>query len=458
MTLAASAEGDTALRAADSSELAEVLATLAACDASSPLAVASVKAPLVEPSSLAVAGSSTYLWAPEGEAWVGIDEARQYRATGLHRFSEIERQVMADLSVSDPALRVFGGFAFWAGQESELWREFGDAFFVLPRFVYRRSKTEASFSVTLTRGELANLEERRRFAKKLVTWVHRLAELPVGPVAASTDARKPLTVQGVDAERWAGMVRDIAERIEQGEATKVVAARKVQYDFPSEICLRSTLQALGQNAGGATCFALRLGDVAFVGASPERLIKKAGLDVETEALAGTFRTSGSHFSEELLRSPKEHSEHAPVLDAIVERLGPVCEPLQYPSSPEMRELPNLLHLRTPIRGRLKRDAHVLQLVERLHPTPAVGGVPTEVAVSWIVEHEADPRGFYAAPVGWFDGRGDGEFCVALRSGLLSGRRATLFAGGGIVRGSDPADEYAETELKLRALYSSLRFL
>jgi isochorismate synthase EntC len=115
----------------------------------------------------------------------------------------------------------------------------------------------------------------------------------------------------------------------------------------------------------------------------------------------------------------------------------------------------VLHLRTPVLAELREPHHVLELVERLHPTPAVGGVPRTEALAWIAEHERRPRGWYAGPVGWFDAAGDGEFSVALRSGLLLGSTAHLYAGGGIVADSDAAGELAETQLKLAALLDAL---
>jgi isochorismate synthase len=203
-------------------------------------------------------------------------------------------------------------------------------------------------------------------------------------------------------------------------------------------------------------FCFRFGPDAFVGATPERLILLSGRDLQTEALAGTFRKNTAEFATELLRSPKEHSEHAPVLSAIVEQLGPLCTKLQYSSEPELRTLPHLLHLRTPITGTLRSDLHVLDLVELLHPTPAVGGSPRRAALDWIAREEGFQRGWYASPIGWFQGNGDGEFEVGLRSGVLSGNTATLFAGGGIVAGSGADHEFAETQLKLLGLRSALR--
>jgi isochorismate synthase EntC len=143
-----------------------------------------------------------------------------------------------------------------------------------------------------------------------------------------------------------------------------------------------------------------------------------------------------------------------VVAAIAAALGPLCDALEVPGTPEARVLRDVIHLATPIRGRLAADTHILELAAALHPTPAVGGVPRDRALAFIAGHEP-PRGWYAAPVGWFDRAGDGELAVALRSGVLRGATAHLFAGGGIVVGSDPEAELAETALKLRPMLAAL---
>jgi isochorismate synthase EntC len=144
-----------------------------------------------------------------------------------------------------------------------------------------------------------------------------------------------------------------------------------------------------------------------------------------------------------------------VVEAIREALAPLCSSLEVPTEPRIRRLRHVLHLQTSITGRLDSDVHVLDLVEALHPTPAVGGVPTIEALRCIAELESQPRGWYAGPVGWFDQTGDGEFAVAIRSGLVRGRHAFVYAGAGIVRDSDSTKEYEETGLKQRALLDAL---
>lgn len=422
----------------------------------------SVPAPRVSAAAVSTLGSTAFVWQPsETQAWVGLDETRRYQANGPERFAHIRDRVEADLrgdadrsgAHGSAELRVFGGFSFADGPPGGRWQSFGEALFVLPRFLYESHEDTATLSLSLTREELAPRGSATQQIKDLLRLKARLGELeaPVGNV------ENPVATRDLSSDAWARLIADVLGLIDAGGATKIVAARRTELDFAHPIDVAATLETLRRQATGSTCFAFRLGDTAFLGATPERLVRKHGTALESEALAGTFRTTGSVLADELLRSPKEHREHLPVLDAIVAALSPFCRTLRHPEQPEMRELPDLLHLRTPITAELEAPVHVLDLVARLHPTPAVGGVPTAAALGWISERERAERGWYAGPIGWFDGLGDGDFQVALRSGLVRGHTATLYAGGGIVRGSEAASEYAETELKLRALRRSLRF-
>jgi isochorismate synthase len=237
---------------------------------------------------------------------------------------------------------------------------------------------------------------------------------------------------------------------------KVVTAQELLLRFERSLDPIATALALREEAPGCVRFVFRWAQVAFVGATPERLLHKRGLSLTTEALAGTIAAEDERSGDRLQGSSKELEEHQYVVSSITRTLAPLCAECRVAAAPEIQRLKRLLHLRTPISARLHADTHVLELLERLHPTPAVGGVPTEQAVEWIKNHEPFDRGWYAGAVGWFDAAGDGDFNVALRSGLLSGREARLFAGGGIVKDSVPHAEYEETNLKLAALLAALR--
>jgi isochorismate synthase len=197
------------------------------------------------------------------------------------------------------------------------------------------------------------------------------------------------------------------------------------------------------------------GGGTLVAATPERLVRRDGDVVRCDALAGTISAGYEGGAAALLASRKDRWEHDLVVRAIREALEGAGAIVDAPAEPAVRTLRHVLHLCTPFRATLRAPRHVLELAARLHPTPAVGGTPTPVAVDWITHREPAPRGWYASPVGWFDLDGNGELAVAIRSGVLAGNRAHLWTGAGIVAGSDPERELAETESKLRAMLGAL---
>jgi isochorismate synthase len=220
------------------------------------------------------------------------------------------------------------------------------------------------------------------------------------------------------------------------------------------------LRHLSESYRDCFVFAVGEGDRCFVGATPERLARVRDGLVSTMSVAGTIRRGATPEEDKalgdyLLGSVKDNVEHAPVVRAIVEALGDLCEDLDVGKSPSLIKLGNLQHLYTPVSARLSGEHTLLDVIERLHPTPAVGGWPLDIALQIIGEREGFDRGWYAGPVGWMDQNGDGDFAVALRSALLCGSQATLFAGCGIVADSNPEREYAESCLKLKPMLSAL---
>ena len=213
----------------------------------------------------------------------------------------------------------------------------------------------------------------------------------------------------------------------------------------------------------AYTFAAPTNEGVIVGASPELLVSRRGLEVRSNPLAGSAPRSGDPDEDRanadaLVSSAKDREEHAIVVDAVAETLRPFCVELTWDPEPVLRETPNIWHLSTRFRGVLKEPAaSALELVAELHPTPAVAGTPRDGALGTIAELEPFDRGRYAGPVGWVDADGDGEWAIALRCAELRGDRATLYAGAGIVADSDPAKELEETERKFRAFLDALRW-
>lgn len=251
-------------------------------------------------------------------------------------------------------------------------------------------------------------------------------------------------------------VREILRRIEAGELGKAVLARCVDLDFGGEIHPLRALNRLRMTFPNCFTYSVANGrGQSFIGASPELLARKTGALVETEALAGSAprgrsASEDAALAEGLLRSEKDSREHRLVIESIRRRLlaagvrpGPIPKP-------RLLQLANVQHLRTPVTGRMT-DGALFDVLAHLHPTPAVGGTPREPAVSWIRRLEAFSRGLYAGAIGWVGPGGDGEFTVAIRSALIDGRRARVYAGSGIVAGSDPEREWQETEVKLQAM-------
>ncbi|HEX7168443.1 MAG TPA: isochorismate synthase [Acidimicrobiales bacterium] len=253
------------------------------------------------------------------------------------------------------------------------------------------------------------------------------------------------------------IVADAVAAIERGDLAKVVLAREVVVDTNRPIPVASVLERLHALYPSCTVFSIG----GFVGASPELLVERRGDRVRAHPLAGTFPRSGDPEADEVLatrlqQSMKDQSEHRFVIDELRRVLGSVCDELVVPDAPTILPLRNVLHLGTEITGRLREPApSVVELVGRLHPTPAVGGTPTADALSWIAANERLDRGRYAGPVGWVDREGDGSFVLGIRSAEIGGTRARLFSGVGIVEGSDPEAELVETQLKLQALLAAL---
>jgi salicylate biosynthesis isochorismate synthase len=235
-----------------------------------------------------------------------------------------------------------------------------------------------------------------------------------------------------------------------------VLAREVRVHAARDHDPGAVLGALREVFPACFCWCVGTPELAFVGASPELLVRRDGARAQSVALAGTTRRSADpavddHLGEQLARNPKEREEQAIVARRIERTLEPVSVWVTVAEQPVLVKVQNVQHLATPIRAQLADPVPAVELAGRLMPTPAVGGEPRAAAMPLIPALEGLDRGWYAGAVGWTDLAEDGEFCVALRCALLRGRLAHLYAGCGIVRDSIPADELAETEVKLEAL-------
>lgn len=258
------------------------------------------------------------------------------------------------------------------------------------------------------------------------------------------------------AEEWKNSVADVIDRIGHGELDKVVLARDIVAEVSDDFDVRYLLLRLA--AAYPECWTFQVDDM--VGATPELLVRRTNDVVLSRVLAGTVKRRGDEgedatLAKALLGSDKDLEEHEYAVRSVARALAHHCTDLRVPTQPRVLRLSNVQHLATDITGRLADGASALALAASLHPTAAVCGSPTERAFAVIREVEGMDRGRYAGPVGWFDSRGDGEFGIALRCAEVRPGSLRLFAGCGIVTGSDPEAELAESRAKFVPIRAAL---
>jgi salicylate biosynthesis isochorismate synthase/menaquinone-specific isochorismate synthase len=393
----------------------------------------------------------------DGAARAALGCVRAIDASGPDRFRAVAARwrALAAAAVCQPGdeLAAVGGFAFAAGGGSAPhWSGFEPASLHVPEVAL----TRGGGTVRLTVAALATPDDT---AGDLLAAVdRRLAELRAAPLPLldPSPAGRFHVAGAMPPEHYEAAVARAVERIRSGELEKVVLAREVQVHAPGPHDAAAVFGVLREAFPSCFVFCAGRGDAAFVAASPELLVRREGLRAGTVALAGSTRRSADpavddHLAEQLLRSRKDREEQAIVIRRIERSLRPHSVWVTAAPEPVIVRVANIQHLGTPIRAQLAAPVGVVELAGLLHPTPAVGGEPLRVAEPLIPALEGLDRGWYAGPIGWTDTSEDGEFCVALRCALLRGPIARCYAGVGVVRDSDPADEMAETEVKLQAL-------
>ena len=399
---------------------------------------------------LAVSSADDEAWfweVPDDDAsWVGLGTAVVVDVAGGSRFADAATAITDLWDALDvtgphdaPLPRLAAGFAFddHLPAAAAVWAPFGAGRLVLPAVQVHRHAGR--------------------------TWVTRIDDHdrptpllhPAVPIPA--EAVEPADHTAPDArEHYRQLVRLALAAIDRGDLAKAVPCRSIDVDHrpdttPLLAALRDTYPACAtltvRPAGGST---------TFIGATPERLAAVHAGHLHTAALAGSAPRDpdpaiDAALGQGLLTSPKERAEHAVVVDAVDRALDALGVADRHPRDPVLLPLHGIQHLHTPIDAELPDGVGLLDLVGALHPTPAVAGHPGGQAAHLRAAHEGMERGWFASPVGWTDASGDGEFRVALRTGLVHGDGTTLYAGAGVVAGSDPDRELAETDVKLRTL-------
>lgn len=381
-------------------------------------------------------------WVRRGEGIVGWGQAARFDTIGANRFVAADRwwrRMVASAVVRDEVRLpgtgpvAFGSFAFDDVP--------GSSSLVLPDTVVGH-----------------------RAGRWWVTTIDVTGNLPGGAeLPAVSAARRPVSVVYSDGARsgteWQSIVAEAVRRITAGELEKVVLARDLVAESPSPVDVRWPLQRLA--SGYPHCWTFSVD--GMIGATPELLVRRERGLIMSRVLAGTIRRTGDDahdlaLAASLARSSKDLEEHEYAVRSVADALAPFCSSMNVPETPFVLHLPNVMHLATDLAGvsdAAGEAASSLALAAALHPSAAVGGTPTPVALELIRALEGLDRARYAGPVGWLDATGDGEWGIALRSAEVSGSRLRLFAGCGIVAGSDPAAELAESVAKLVPMRDAL---
>jgi len=399
-------------------------------------------------------------WAiPSEKSWiVGAGQAAEIRVEGPGRFQQAltKHQSLMNSAVCEdgvgPGPIFTGGFSFNTGSPvNEIWQAFSEGILTLPRwqFVSRRNHQWLTLNVMVNgHMELDSLLDD--LSTQAAALLQKRSSLPNFDGALL----KPST------NHWRTNVEQALDAVKSRKLRKLILARTVNVSSEKPILPEPVLQSLIQNYPICRIFAFCRNGSCFVGASPEELVSLRGKIVTSTCLAGsaprgTSKNEDSRFSSWLLECEKERKEHDIVVDWVSERMKKLCSQLEWDDVPHVVKLDNLQHLETHFAGVPKNAKHILEFVAALHPTPAVGGIPLRPALELIEHLEEQPRGWYTGPVGWIDKDGSGSFAIAIRCALLRGHEAFLYAGSGIVAGSDPDREYQETTIKFRPLLTAL---
>ncbi len=369
----------------------------------------------------------------DSAAIAGVGEALGLQGQGKPAYAKIFQQLRRHLTPQYPYLQWYGGFCFDHLRRDREWHSFGTWRFVLPRFELARDGRKMIFSCNL----LGPVDKKRLLKDLAGLTIPKFDKNFQSPLHSRRDSPAQVV--------WQESVDDVLRKIRQGQCSKVVLARRTDFLFRQPLNPWAMLKTLKKVTPDSYHFAFQFGPAVFLGASPERVYQRRGTHVRTQALAGTKPPSFS--AQALLKSAKDRHEHQIVVEAIAAALRPLCHGLNIASGPQVVTLSNGHHLNTEFEGHLKDGVSDEDVLQSLHPTPAVGGAPRDLALPMIRRLEPFGRGWYAGPLGYV-GLDWVEFVVGIRSGLVQGKKLSVFAGAGIVAGSNATDEWLEVENKI----------
>lgn len=400
-------------------------------------------------------------------AILALESVIDYIAAGNQRFSQVQDFIQSclvrtinlnplNLPFSGP--HFFCSFTFFP-ETLTPHSCFPPATVFLPRWQISRQLDRCTFVANIVLNKTVNVKE---IIEEILEKLQKISLTTYHPFSIPRYSAKFLkTLDDRHLNHYQNSVEFALRSIHHQPLQKVVLSHAIDVDYKIPFNLTDSLNNLRLLYPGCYIFSTSNGQgQTFIGASPERLISLSNQQLVTDALAGSAprgktATEDATFGNHLLGSEKDLREHRAVLDFIIERLSGLNLTPHFSPFPHLLQLSNIQHLRTPIYAQVSSQLHLLDILAELHPTPAVAGVPREIALEQIRNAETFDRCLYAAPLGWVDRHGNGEFAVGIRSAVIEGYRARLYAGAGIVAGSEPEKELAEIKLKFQALLKAL---
>ncbi|MCF3943482.1 isochorismate synthase [Oceanobacillus alkalisoli] len=374
-----------------------------------------------------------------------------------NRFQETEdlwKQALEHTWIDNPYSTVpatgfvaFGGMDFDPLEvKTELWKKFELSKFYIPELMWTTYQSHSYVTVNILIHKEETIEEAATRIRKNTEQF----------AAGKSFGGQPIRIrknQVIAPEKWKETVKEATKEMKEKRAEKIVLAREVRLTFTEEVNITQVLEELHHTQANSYIFAFESEGDCFIGATPERMVKVEKNQLLSTCLAGTAprgktKAEDEQIGYELLHDKKNRDEHEFVVKMIKEAILKTCTDVNIPSKPVLHPLKNLQHLYTPVTGRLKESYSIFDVIKDLHPTPALGGTPTEESLAYIREHELLDRGWYGAPIGWIDSNQNGEFAVAIRCGLIQADAASLFAGCGVLADSDPEMEFEETRIKM----------
>jgi isochorismate synthase len=397
-------------------------------------------------------GFSWLFCTPEGSQQLGLGLARDWQwhdKNGLEHMDQHVRGLRQDGLPADSLL--VGGTAF---SPQSPWAEWPGVYIAMPIVQIVQDGGAATLRVQMPLD--VDQAPEHYLSRLEPIWRALFSQ-----AAQEPGAGRPLTLRSAPSrEEWMAQVARAAGEIRAGRLEKVVLARRLTLTYRRPVAVAPMLENLRAQNPEAAVFALRHEGSVFLGATPELLTHVHGGIVESMSLAGSAPRgltpeADGRYADQMLHDPKTRREHSVVRRHVQDSLAHLTQSLTMPDHPDLKKLPTVQHLLTPVRAKLNPDATIWSVVQSLHPTPAVAGYPREAAQEYIVGAEPFPRGWYAGAVGWTNLDGNGQWMVALRSGTIRGTEVNLYAGCGIMGDSDPQAELRETDWKFGTMLSAL---